>query len=129
MNYVDVDVFVYWLTDHPSFGKRASEIIKGIERGEKACTSSFTIWLLHVLLEWEAENYSEEILLRCIQELSHLKVIPLEMQDFKGGEQYRNAFRIDFKHSIHYAVARRMGAQTIYSNDSDFDKTDLERVF
>jgi len=129
MNYVDANVFVYWLTDHPSFGQRASEIMKGIEMGENACTSSFTIWLLHVLLEREAENYSEKILLERIQELPHLKVIPLEMQDFMGGERCRNTFRIDFEDSIHYAVARRLGAHTIYSNDSDFDKTDLKRVF
>jgi predicted nucleic acid-binding protein len=129
MNYVDVNVFVYWLTDHPIFGQQASKIIRGIEMGKKACTSSLTIWLLHIFLAREAEDYSEIVLLERIQELPHLKIVPLEMEDFMRGIQCKNEYGIDLEDALHYAVAQRIGAQTIYSNDADFEKTDITRVF
>lgn len=129
MNYIDVNVFVYWLTDHPAFGESATRIIQKIERGEKMCTSSLTLWLLHVLLQREVQDYSEIILLQSILKLEDLKIVPLVLQDCLDAITYKKEFGLDLEDGLHCAVAHRQGAKVIYINDTDFDKTDIERIF
>lgn len=129
MNYVDVDVFMYWLTDHPDFGEAAARILQRIEAKEDACTSSLTFWLLHVIFEREVENYSEKILIDNFLKLENLKIVPLAVDDFTNAVECMEEFGIGLEDSLHYAVAKRMGSQVIYSNDADFDKTDIERRF
>ena len=129
MNYIDVNVFVYWLTDHPAFGEPATRIIQKVERGEKMCTSSLTLWLLHVLLQREVQNYSEIVLLQSILKLEDLKIVPLVLQDYIDAVIYKKEFGLHLEDNLHYTVAHRLGAKVIYSNDTDFDKTDIERRF
>lgn len=129
MNYIDVNVLVYWLTDHPDFGEAATKIVQGIQRGEKACTSSLTLWLLHVLLKRETENYSEKVLFQTIFKLKDLKIVPLTFEDYVHAVAYKEEFGIDLEDSLHYTAAKRRSADVIYSNDTDFDKTDIERRF
>ncbi|MFA4640740.1 hypothetical protein [Pyrococcus kukulkanii] len=38
LKYVDVNVFIYWLTSHPEFGKKAKMWIKRMERGREYIT-------------------------------------------------------------------------------------------
>ena len=42
--YVDVNVFVYWLCSHPSFGERAKNWIKRIEKEGNYITSVLTVY-------------------------------------------------------------------------------------
>jgi predicted nucleic acid-binding protein len=63
MNYIDVNIFIYWLGDDPSFGETATTIIERIETKEKGITSSLTPWLIHVVLEREAKEYSQKVLI------------------------------------------------------------------
>ncbi|MEX2703593.1 MAG: type II toxin-antitoxin system VapC family toxin [Candidatus Baldrarchaeia archaeon] len=129
MRYVDVNVFVYWLTSDPKFGGRATEIIKRIEKGEKALTSTLTVWLTHIVLKNATENYSEENLLKSFKELTGLKIVDLTFKDFEKALTYSKEYNLDLEDSIHFAVAIRFGIREIYSNDEDFDKTPLKRIF
>lgn len=129
MNYIDVNVLVYWLTDHPDFGETATTIVQRIQRGERACTSSLTLWLLHVLLKRETENYSEKVLLQSIFKLKDLKIVPLTFEDYMYAVAYKEEFGLTLEDSLHYTIAKKMGTNVIYSNDTDFDKTDIERRF
>jgi len=129
MKYVDVNVFVYWLTSDPKFGDRATEIIKRIEKGEKALTSTLTVWLTHIVLKNATENYSEENLLKSFKELTGLKIVDLTFKDFEKALTYSKEYNLDLEDSIHFAVATRFGIREIYSNDEDFDKTPLKRIF
>lgn len=129
MNYIDVNIFVYWLTDHPEFGGTAARILERVEVKERACTSSLTLWLLHVLLKREVENYSEKTLLQSISKLRNVRIVPLTFQDYDYAVKYGEEFDITLENSLHYTAAKRMGARVIYSNDADFDRTDLERRF
>lgn len=129
MNYIDVNVFIYWLTNDPDFGEIASKIIREIELGEKAFTSALTMWQLHILLEKETENYSEEILIEKMSRLKNLTIVPLTVRDFKDALVHQKEWGLDFEDSLHYAVADRLGAVLMYSNDSDFDNAYMERRF
>lgn len=77
MMYVDVNVFFYWLTDHKEFGNVATRIIRRIETGEKAVTSTLTMWLLHILLKETTENYDPRLLVEKIRRIPFLKIVPL----------------------------------------------------
>jgi predicted nucleic acid-binding protein len=129
MNYIDVNVFVYWLTDHPDFGEPATRIIKNMELGERACTSSLTVWMLHILLRKEVETYSEETLLGMLSNLKNLKIVPLTYRDFLNAQALKKDLGFDFEDSLHYAVAERMNAEVLYSNDRDFDRGYIARKF
>ena len=49
MRYVDVNVLVYWLGDDLVYGEQATAIMRRIENGERALTSSLTLWLTHIV--------------------------------------------------------------------------------
>ncbi|HID90952.1 TPA: PIN domain-containing protein [Candidatus Bathyarchaeota archaeon] len=128
MRYVDVNVIVYWLGDDPIFGERATEIAERIEGGEKAVTSSLTIWLAHIVLSNLAERYSSKELLERIKGLVFLRVEPLLLSDYERAVELVGEYGLDLEDAVHLAVALRVGAEEIYSADSDFDVTPLRRV-
>ena len=37
-------------------------------------------------------------------------------------------WKLDYEDSLHLAVAQRVGAQEIVSNDKDFDRTEIKRT-
>jgi len=76
MRYVDVNVLIYWLGNDPLFGNQATKIVERIEKGERAVTSSLTLWLAHVLLSSLAERYSEEEFVKKVRDLIFLRVEP-----------------------------------------------------
>jgi len=128
MRYVDVNVFIYWLTDNPQFGGQATEIVGRIERGERAVTSSFTLWLTHILLSSLAERYTPKDLLEKIRGLIFLRVEPLLLEDYERAVEHMKTYRLDLEDALHLATARRLDIKEIYSNDADFDNTPLKRV-
>lgn len=129
MNYIDVNVFVYWLTDDPDYGETAYTIIHRIELGEKAVTSALTLWQLHIILKKESLNYSERILIEKIGRLKNLTVVPVTLEGFEDAVSYQNELGLDLEDSLHYAAAEKVGASIIYSNDTDFDNVHIERRF
>ncbi len=129
MNYIDVNVFVYWLTDDPEYGETAYSIIRRIELGEKAFTSALTLWQLHIILKKESKNYSEKVLIEKIRALKNLSIVPLTLKGVEDAVIYQNELGLDLEDSLHYAVADRGGAIIMYSNDADFDNVLIERKF
>jgi predicted nucleic acid-binding protein len=61
--------------------------------------------------------------------LKGLKVESLVKGDFTKAVEIMNDFGLDFEDSLHLAVALRKNVKEIISNDSDFDKTNVKRVF
>jgi predicted nucleic acid-binding protein len=129
MNYIDVNVFIYWLTDDPEYGETAYTIIRRIELGEKAFTSALTLWQLHIILKKESKGYSERILIEKIGNLKNLIIVPLTLEGFEDAVTYQNELGLDLEDSLHYAAAERVSAAIIYSNDTDFDNVHIERKF
>jgi predicted nucleic acid-binding protein len=97
--------------------------------GQKAFTSALTLWQLHILLKRESRNYSEEILIEKISGLKNLTIVPLTLRDFEDAVTFQKELGLDLEHNLHYAVAHRLGAACIYSNDTDFDNVYIERKF
>jgi len=128
MRYVDVNVLIYWLGNDPLFGNQATKIVERIEKGERAVTSSLTLWLAHVLLSSLAERYSEEEFVKKVRDLVFLRVEPLLFKDYEEALKHMKLYGLDFEDALHLTTALRVGVKEIYTNDADFDKTPMKRL-
>lgn len=134
-HYVDVNIFVYWLGNHPKFGETAHKWIKQIEnspRGEYV-TSSLTIYEALVIIagltgkNLKEKNFVEEV----VNALTHIKglvIEPLKLEDFAKALDLMNDCKLDYEDAIHLATATRLSAQEIVTNDKDFDATPIRRT-
>ena len=132
--YVDVNVFVYWLCGHPSFGKKAKNWIEKIEKEGNYVTSVLTLYETLVIVAGLTNKSLKDkefvrTVISSITGLKGLKVESLVKEDFAKAVEIMNDFGLDFEDSLHLAVALRKNVKEIISNDSDFDKTNVKRVF
>ena len=133
--YVDINIFVYWLGNHPKFGETAYKWIKEIEnssRGEYV-TSSLTIYeTLVIIAGLTGKNLKDKTFTeKVVNSITHIKgltIEPLKPEDFTKALDLMNDCKLDYEDSIHLAVAVRTGAQEIVSNDKDFDTTLIKRT-
>ncbi|ASJ03649.1 twitching motility protein PilT [Thermococcus profundus] len=118
--YVDVNVIYYILTANEQFGPRAKELVE--EHYGRMITSALTVWKLYILLLHSGAK------LRTSQVLEDLgvKVVALTPKIIKMAEECE---KLDFDDAIHYATMKAHGVGVILSNDRDFDKVDVKRVF
>ena len=135
-SYVDVNVFVYWLGGHPVYGPRAREWIDAIARSPKGSflTSSLTIYEVAVILAGLAGRGLGDVefasrLAAAFGELKGLEIAQLEARDYVDAIPLMERYRVDLEDALHLATALRLGARRIVSNDADFDRTPLKRVF
>jgi predicted nucleic acid-binding protein len=135
-HYVDVNLFVYWLSKNPIFGDVARKWINTIESsplGEYA-TSSLSLYEALVSLAGLAdktlkdEAFTENII-KAIIGTKGLIIEPLKPEDYAIALDLMGEYRLDYEDSIHLAVAMRMGIGEVISNDRHFDRTPLKRVF
>lgn len=134
--YVDVNLFVYWLGAHPKFGEKSLKWIKDVETPprRKYVTSSLTLYELLVILSGltgkslrDAEFV--EGMVNAIASLKGLTIKPLISRDMLQALNLMRKHELDYEDSLHLATALRVGAKEIVSNDEDFDKTSLKRIF
>ena len=133
--YVDVNVFVYWLGKHPKFGETAYKWIQKIENSNRReyVTSSLTIYETLVIMAGLAERnlkdkeFVEEVT-NSLTRMKGLTIEPLKLEDFTGATDLMSNYKIDYEDALHLAVATRIGAQEIISNDKDFSTTHIKRV-
>jgi len=133
--YVDINIFVYWLGKHPTFGEVAYEWIKKIEsspRG-KYVTSSLTLYeALVVIAGLTGKSLKDRTLIEgvinSIKNLKGLVIEPLKLEDFIQALDLMEEYSLDYEDSLHLSVAIKVGTKEIVSNDKDFDKTPLKRT-
>jgi len=134
--YVDVNVFIYWLGDHPEFADRAMEWIRRIERSRRGSfiTSTLTVYeALIILSGLTGRSLNDRDLIgRVIEfflQLSNLTLEPLSPKDLLEAYNLMEAYNLDYEDSLHLAVALRVKSEGIISNDGDFDRAPLKRLF
>jgi predicted nucleic acid-binding protein len=135
-SYIDINVFIYWLGSHPSFGEVAYNWIKKVEKASRGeyVTSSLTIYeTLVIIAGLTGRNLKDmffiESVIRPIINLKGLVITPLKPEDYLQGANLMKEYHLDYEDSLHLATAIRMNAKKIISNDKDFDKTPLKRTF
>jgi len=133
--YVDVNIFIYWLGNHPKFGETAYKWIKKIDqspRGEYV-TSSLTIYeTLIIIAGLTGKNLKDKNFVGdVVNSITHIKglaIEPLKSEDFVKAVNLMNDCKLDYEDSIHLAIATRTGTQEIVSNDKHFDATPIKRT-
>jgi len=126
--YVDVNVFVYWLGGHPAFGESALEWVRRVESASrgKYVTSSLALYEVVVVLagltgrSLRDGGFVGEVL-GAVTGLPGLLVVPFSLEDLVEGVELMGRYGLDFEDALHLAVALRVGARKIISNDGDFD--------
>jgi predicted nucleic acid-binding protein len=132
--YVDINIFVYWLGKHPEFGETAYDWVKKIEgspRGEFV-TSSLTLYETLVIIAGLTDKSLKdkgfvEAVVNSVKRIRGLVIEPLKSEDFAKAVDLMVDCGLDFEDSVHLAVALRVGAQEIVSNDRDFDVAPIKR--
>ena len=134
--YLDVNVFVYWLGKHPMFGEAAYKWIKSVEDAPSGeyVTSSLTVYEILVIVagltgkSLRDDKFVEEII-DAITSLKGLAIEPLMDEDIIWAFDLMKKYGLDYEDSLHLSVALRTGAKEIISNDEDFDRTPVKRLF
>ncbi len=134
--YVDVNIFVYWLSNNPTFGEAAHKWINDIESSPSGeyVTSSLSLYEALVSLAGLAEKTLKdkvftESVIKAIIGIKGLIIEPLKPEDFAIALDLMAEYRLDYEDSIHLAVAIRTGASEFISNDKHFNATPLKRGF
>jgi predicted nucleic acid-binding protein len=135
-SYIDINIFVYWLGNHPTFGKQAYQWIKKVEEAPrgKYATSSLTMYQTLVIMagltgkNLKDQKLAEEIT-HSITDLLGLTIIPLTEKDIIHAANLMKEYELDYEDALHLAAALKSKAKEIISNDQDFDKTPLKRRF
>jgi predicted nucleic acid-binding protein len=133
--YIDVNVFVYWLGNHPKYGQIALEWIKKIESSQKGeyITSALTLYETIVIMggltgkNLKDQNFVQQVITP-ITRIPGLVIEPLKSEDFQKAAELMNECKLDYEDSLHLSVAIRSGAKEIISNDKDFDATQIKRT-
>jgi len=134
--YVDVNVFVYWLSGTGELLEKAKKWVKAIEssiRGEYI-TSSLTIYELMIIIagltgESLRDRRFVTDVFEAISSLNKLGVMPFTKDIIERALDAMKKFDLDLEDAIHYATAVKYHATKIISNDEDFERTNLQRAF
>jgi predicted nucleic acid-binding protein len=135
-SYVDINIFTYWLGNHPTFGKPSYKWVKKIEgapRG-KYVTSSLTLYqTLVTIAGLTGRNLKDkplvEQIVNSITSLPGLVITPLTTEDIAKAVSLMKEYDLDYEDALHLTTALRNNVKEIISNDQDFDKTPLRRTF
>jgi len=134
--YLDVNVFIYWLAGNGEQLEKAKNWIKKVEKSSKGeyITSTLTLYEILVIIAGLHGKTLKDIefvrnVLEAIRLLDKLKLAPLSKDIISNVDKTMEKYGLDFEDSIHYLTAKKHDVVKIISNDRDFDKTELERIF
>jgi len=134
--YVDVNVFVYWLSGTGELLEKAKKWIKAIESGVRGeyITSTLTIHELMIIIagltgrSLRDRKFVTDII-EAISGLNKLEIKPFTSDIIEKALDAMKKFDLDLEDAIHYVTAIKYHAVKIISNDEDFERTDIQRVF
>ncbi len=117
MRFVDSNIFIYVATNHPKFGPTSNNILKRIEEGEEALTS--TLVLCEVAWVFEAMGRQGIIKpgLEKILSYSTLRIEPFDVDDLIVGASLMATHRLDFNDAVNIAIMERLSVTEAYTND------------
>lgn len=132
VRFVDSNVFVYHIDRNPVFGEASHKILKRVEEGEEAVTSTLVLEevFIHVEQEYSPQNIPSA--LHSILSYLSLRIVPYVVEDMLRAIEILEdtEFTVDWDDAVIAAVMERLEIGEIYSNDHHFDKIpSVKRVF
>ena len=114
---MDTNVFIYAASDHPELGETSRRILKRIEEGEQAFTSSLVLLEVAWVLEAKGMQGSIKVTLEKILSYEYLEVEQVRVDDLLVGASYMSQSGLDFNDAVNLAVMERRGCGRVYTND------------
>ena len=134
--YVDVNIFVYWLAEHPIFGPTAKRWIQEISKSVRNTyiTGSITIYEATIILAGLSNTTLKDLklinsILFSIYDIHGLKIVEVSKDILYEARNLMERYSLDYEDAIHLAIALMENAEEIISNDKDFDRTPINRIF
>jgi predicted nucleic acid-binding protein len=134
--YVDVNVFIYWLANHPTFGQTAHKWINQIECSPRGnyVTSSLSLYQALVILAGLTDKTLKdsdfvESITKAIIGIKGLLIEPLTTEDSTKALDAMDEYGLDYEDALHLAIALRTGANEVISNDKHFNATPIKRQY
>jgi len=133
LRFIDSNVFVYHLAADPHYGKRATEILESVEKGEDAVTSTLPISQVCGYLRWKRKEKIIPLFLDMVRGLTSLQKVQTEFIDFADAIDLQRSSRLSWTawdDLVISAQMKRLDSNEIYSRDSDFDSIPgIKRIF
>jgi uncharacterized protein len=117
MRFLDTNILIYALTAHPTFGQTAKQILKRLETGETAASSTLVLCEIAWVLEAMGKQGDIEPTLEKILSYKTLEIIEISSEDLLIGAENMTAYKVDFNDGVNLALMMRLGISEIYSND------------
>lgn len=115
--FVDTNVFIYAMTGHPEHGDTARDILKRIEEGEQACTSTLVLCEIAWTLEAMGRQPDIKPTLEKILSYTTLEIAGYDEDDLLVGAQTAVKHRIDFNDGVNLAIMMKASITDAYTND------------
>jgi len=117
MRFVDTNIFVYSITNHPRFGSLARTILERIEAGEATLTSTLVLCEVAWVLEAMGRQSSIKPTLERLLSFESLQVEPFDPDDLIAGASNMITYQIDFNDGVNVSIMTRLAIREVYSND------------
>ena len=115
--FVDTNVFIYSVTNHPRFGKTARKILTRLEGGEECVTSTIVLCEIAWVLEAMGKQSYVKPTLEKILSYDGLSVLTFDSDDLLVGANNMLTYGIDFNDAVNVSVMSKVGINQVYSND------------
>ncbi len=130
MKALDTNIIIYHVVKDSKFGKKASEIIAGIEKGEEIFIplAVFKEFMFDMLARGKDIPYIIETF--ALFQKDNVKIAEDNFGTFIQGLEIADKYKIGPTDGVIISVMLRHGVTEIYSNDPDFDKVPgIKRIF
>ncbi len=117
MRFIDSNIIIYVATNHPKFGSISRAILKRVEDGEEAVTSSLMLCEVAWVFEAMGKQGDIKVLLEKILSYKALRVESFDSDDLIVGANLMSTYRIDFNEAVNVAIMERLGVNEVYTND------------
>ena len=115
--FVDTNVFIYAITGHPKFGETAKAILKRVEDGEDAVTSTLVLCEVAWVLEAMGRQGDIKATLEMILSYDNLDVADFDADDLLVGANHTAIYDMDFNDGVNVSIMERLNVKEVYSND------------
>jgi len=124
VRFIDANVFVYHMAQDPRHGRAATSIIKRIEGGEEAATSTLVLSQVCGYLKWKKRVEVIASFIGFLRSLPNLSKVETTFTDLVLAQGYHLEHKLDeslWDDVILAQQMKRLQIHEIYSNDTDFD--------
>lgn len=115
--FIDTNIFIYAISDHPEYGEKSRKILQRVEDGEKSITSTMVLSEIAWVFEARGSQAKIKETFEKILSYQHLTIITVTPDDLIVGATHMQQYGLDFNDGVNLAIIERTMADPVYTND------------